>query len=425
MTNQITTLDMGKKFKKTPAGEIPVEWEMLTLGDLAEIRRGASPRPIGDPKFFGEGRGWVRIIDVTRSSKYLRVTEQRLSPLGESNSVQVDPGDVIMSICATIGKPVIVDMKACIHDGFVLFEKLSSQISKDFLFYFLQSKENYLAGKGQPGAQKNLNTSIVAQTEIALPSISEQKKIAEILTAVDKSIEKTRAVIEKTKELKKALMQTLLTRGIGHKKFKKTPVGEIPVEWEARTLGELCLVAPEYGANISAIEFRADCPRYVRITDINEEGILSSADKKSIKPKDAQPYLLGEGDILFARSGATVGKTYLYQKSDGVCAFAGYTIRFKPNPQRLLPEFLSQFTHSQIYYQWVKGMLRAGAQPNINGSEYAGLFLPTPPLYEQKKIAEILTAVDEEIEKEENARKIMEGLKKGLMQALLTGKVRV
>lgn len=201
-------------------------------------------------------------------------------------------------------------------------------------------------------------------------------------------------------------------------KLKKTPAGEIPVDWEAWTLGEMCLRTPEYGANVSAIEFKPEWPRYVRVTDIDDAGVLSSTDRKSIKVEDAKQYLLGVGDIIFARSGATVGKTYLYRKSDGPCAFAGYTIRFSPDPQRLLPEFLFQFTHSQLYYQWVKGMLRAGAQPNINGSEYSGLLLPIPPLREQKKIAEILSAVDAAIDKTNAVIEKAEILKLGLMRQL-------
>jgi len=203
-------------------------------------------------------------------------------------------------------------------------------------------------------------------------------------------------------------------------KFKKTPAGEIPVDWEARELGDLCVNKPEYGANVSAIEFQEGLPRYVRITDINDNGTLISTGVKSIRKEDAKGYQLGDGELIFARSGATVGKTYLYRKSDGPCAFAGYTIRFKPNPSYLLPDFLFQFTHSSFYYQWVKGVLRAGAQPNINGSEYSGLILPVPPIKEQDRIISILSSVDalaskisEEIEKTKE-------LKKGLMHQLLT-----
>jgi type I restriction enzyme S subunit len=166
-------------------------------------------------------------------------------------------------------------------------------------------------------------------------------------------------------------------------------------------------------------------PRYIRITDITEDGELLTSTWQSIKREFAEPYILKEGDFLFARSGATVGKTYWYRNRDGECAFAGYMIRFKPNPMQLLPDFLFQYTHSNFYYNWVKGMLRAGAQPNINAQEYSNMPLPRPLINEQKQIADILSSIDNELQKEANHKKRLELLKKGLMQVLLTGKIRV
>ena len=117
-------------------------------------------------------------------------------------------------------------------------------------------------------------------------------------------------------------MQHLLTRGIGHQKFKKTEIGEIPEEWEVKLLGDLCVGKPEYGANVPAIDRNDHLPRYIRITDVTEDGKLSAATWQSIKQDAAGPYLLNKGDFLFARSGATVGKTYLYREEDGLSAFA-------------------------------------------------------------------------------------------------------
>ena len=94
------------------------------ISDFCDIRRGASPRPINDPRYFGGKVGWVRISDVTASRRFLRKTKQYLSPLGEANSVRVYPGDIVMSICGSVGCPIIVDMDACVHDGFVHFFNL-------------------------------------------------------------------------------------------------------------------------------------------------------------------------------------------------------------------------------------------------------------------------------------------------------------
>jgi type I restriction enzyme S subunit len=126
--------------------------EKSKIGNHAKIRRGASPRPIGDPMYFGGTVGWVKISDVTSAKKYLRKTAQYVSPLGESLSVRVDCGDLIMSICATVGRPVIVDMPACIHDGFVQFYDVHND-DKEYMYYLLQFHEKDLERKGQPGTQ--------------------------------------------------------------------------------------------------------------------------------------------------------------------------------------------------------------------------------------------------------------------------------
>ena len=143
MAEQASSLETGVKYKDTPIGKIPVDWEVTSISEISRIRRGASPRPINDSSFFSEtGRGWIRISDVTSTYKYLKKTSQYLSEKGVSKSVKVNPGDLIMSICATIGKPVIIDIEACIHDGFVLFSDLSKKVDTEYLFYFLQRTEN-------------------------------------------------------------------------------------------------------------------------------------------------------------------------------------------------------------------------------------------------------------------------------------------
>jgi type I restriction enzyme S subunit len=200
------------EFKQTELGEIPKTWEIKKIDEICNVVRGASPRPIGDPTYFSEkGRGWIRISDVTSTYKYLQETTQYLSEKGVSKSRKVDPGDLIMSICATIGKPIILDMKACIHDGFVLFDGLSNEVDKEFLFYLLQSKETDFIGKKQVGTQGNLNTTIVGKTKIILPPMEEQKKITEICRKCDDKIFMEKKNKEKMNNVKNGLMQALLS----------------------------------------------------------------------------------------------------------------------------------------------------------------------------------------------------------------------
>jgi len=203
------------RFKETKIGRLPKEWEVKRIGDFSKVRRGASPRPIADQRYFSKsGRGWIRIADVTSSNKKLRKTKQFLSELGVSKSVPVNPGDLIMSICATIGRPIIVDMKACIHDGFVQFYDFNSSIEIEYFYYLLQLLENHFVATGQAGTQKNLNTDIVRRTYVPVPQFEEQRFIAQLLSTVDDKIEKEGAFMTQLKQLKKGLMQVLLTGNI-------------------------------------------------------------------------------------------------------------------------------------------------------------------------------------------------------------------
>ncbi len=213
LMQQLFTQGIGHtEFKETKIGRIPEEWEINRIGRISEVRRGASPRPIRDPKYFAEkGRGWIRISDVTASFKYLTRTTQYLSDLGVSKSVIVNPGDLIMSICATIGKPIILDMKACIHDGFVLFKNVKPEVKLEFLFYLLQNWENKFKDMKQMGTQGNLNTSIVKNFRIPVPSLQEQKKISLVLSNIDSNLKNESDKLKQTKQAKKALMQDLLT----------------------------------------------------------------------------------------------------------------------------------------------------------------------------------------------------------------------
>jgi type I restriction enzyme S subunit len=195
---------------------------------------------------------------------------------------------------------------------------------------------------------------------------------------------------------------------------------EIPEEWRRVRLIEVCSKKPEYGAAVSAIEKNPELPRYIRITDLNEDGSLREEEWKSISENDANDYLLNEGDIIFARTGATVGKTYLYQKKDGKCAFAGYLIRFITDKTKLNPNFLFYYTHFSNYWKWLKSIQTWGVQPNVNAEQYSKMPILLPPINEQQKIASILSNVDSLIQQTQKEIEQTQRLKKGLMQKLLT-----
>ena len=161
------------------------------------------------------------------------------------------------------------------------------------------------------------------------------------------------------------------------------------------------------------------------VTDIIDGGGLDPTSRASITVRDAAPYLLAKGDLLFARSGATVGKTYLYDPSDGPSAHAGYVIKFQIDSSRAMPRYVFWWTQSHFYWHWVAASIRQGAQPNINAQEYGKHQVLVPPLPEQERVVIEVDAVNYRLLREQATLSKLELLKQGLMQDLLTGRVRL
>ena len=161
-------------------GDVPEHWEVRRVKTLSKVKRGSSPRPIDDPKYFdltGE-YAWVRIADVTASNHYLEETTQKLSALGQSLSVRLEPGSLFLSIAGSVGKPIITRIKCCIHDGFVYFPDLKD--NEEYLYQILSTPSPFF-GLGKYGTQLNLNTDTVGGIQVAWPPLWERNHITEFL----------------------------------------------------------------------------------------------------------------------------------------------------------------------------------------------------------------------------------------------------
>lgn len=300
--------------------------------------------------------------------------------------------------------------------------------------HYRVNRDDYWPRSGS--AQPFIKPRDVGDCWIAYPPLGEQRKIADILGAIDAALRETERLVAKLKLVKQGLLHDLLTRGIDDngelrnpdrhpEQFKDSPLGRIPNDWNAERLGALSRGGGIYGSNVPALPFDPALPRYVRITDMSDDGILSTETLASITHEQAAGSLLAEGDLLFARSGATVGKTHLYRSSDGLCAHAGYVIRFQIHPERADPEFVYQWTKSAMFSAWVGRTLRQGAQPNINATEYARHVVPCPPVTEQRRIAHLLRTLDLNLQLELDSWRKLRLLKQALMDDLLTGCIRV
>ena len=216
LMQELLTKGIGhKEFKQTEIGKIPKEWKVMKLKDVAEIRRGASPRPKGDPRYFGGVIPWIKISDLSKYKEgiYLTNTDDTVTEEGKKKSVYVEDGFLIVSNSGTIGEPAIVKTGkgGCIHDGFIFVKPKDSKLSKYFLYYFFESKKSELKARAQKGTQGNLNTSIWKSIKISIPPSSEQQKISKVLLTIDEKLKTERKKREKLERIKKALMDLLLT----------------------------------------------------------------------------------------------------------------------------------------------------------------------------------------------------------------------
>ena len=208
--------------------------------------------------------------------------------------------------------------------------------------------------------------------------------------------------------------------------YKQTEVGVIPEDWNVHTLRRCLSAQPDYGINAPAVPFSDRLPAYIRITDITEDGRFSPEKPVSVKRADADRYYLNDDDIVFARTGASVGKSYLYKPNDGKLVFAGFLIRVNPDAAKLVPAYLAGYVTTGAYWNWVRLMSMRSGQPGINGKEYGQLPIPLPPtLDEQRAIAGALSDVDALIGALDKLIAKKRDLKRAAMQQLLTGQTRL
>jgi type I restriction-modification system DNA methylase subunit/restriction endonuclease S subunit len=166
----------------------------IPIRNLCKVRRGASPRPAGDPKYFGGNKYyWLKISDVPKDKKYTESAQEYVTEEGKNKSVLIKAGDIILTNSgATLGYPSILKVDACIHDGFLWFESLSPDIDKEYLFYVFKANRDKLFALAQTGTQPNLNTDLVGDFEIPLPSLKTQRQIVEKLDRQMQALESVR-----------------------------------------------------------------------------------------------------------------------------------------------------------------------------------------------------------------------------------------
>ena len=391
--------------------ELPKGWKEVKLSDLAEIQSGGTPSRSNTAYWNGD-IPWVKISDI--KGKYVTETEEFITEEGLMNSSakMFERGTILFSIFATIGKVAILDIDATTNQALVGL-KNNELVDKSFLVYALIELSERISNLGKGVAQKNINISILKDVRIPLPTLAEQKQIAEKLDKLFDQIETIKKASNRIPELLKNFRQQVLTYAVTGKLIESTP--------EPRMLGEL-IDELKYGTSKKA-DYDIEGFPVLRIPNLNN-GEIDSSDLKYL-PLDDKEYnqlALQEGDILVIRSNGSlsiVGQCAIVRKECENWVYAGYLIRIRCTHE-LLPEYLNYIFQSyQVRKQIVEKSHSMSGVNNFSADKIKQLEIAWYPVEVQKQIVDKLNSIFgklNEIEKQYNT--LCEKLEK-LPQTLL------
>jgi type I restriction enzyme, S subunit len=396
------------------------EWKKIKLGDLFQLTSGRTKRlkdlhEYSDenpyPVYGGNGiNGYTdefllenEVIVIGRVGEYCGVVHKTSGP-------------------------------SWITDNALYTKEFKQDVNLDFLKNLLEFHD--LSKLRNKSGQPLVSQKPIYEYEVKLPTLPEQRKIAAILSSVDEAIEKTEAIIEQTEKVKKGLMQQLLTKGIGHTKFKKTEIGEIHEEWEVRRLDDIF----EFygGMPFSRSVLGDEGAFYLHYGDIhkmNKSAFDTSIDSSwlprlDISKEEIREYsLLKTGDIVFADASEDtegIGKSVVIINDENKPFISGlHTIIAKEKEATLDNGYKEYcFSNPLVRKQFIK--IATGATVyGISKTSIKLIKIPVPPIEEQRTIAKTLKGLDNKIQNEKEKLEPLINIKKGLMQVLLTGKVRV
>ena len=395
-------------------------WEQRKLGELSrsfEYGLNAAAK-----EYDGQNK-YLRITDIDDTSRQF-VSADITSPdanLAEADNYRLSDGDVLFARTgASVGKTYLYKKSDGLvyFAGFLIRAKIKESVSAGFIFQntLTRSYERYIAITSQRSGQPGVNAQEYAEYQLMLPELFEQEKIAKLLEALDTLITLHQRKYEKLVNIKKSMLDKMFPQNgasVPEIRFKG-----FTDPWEQRKLGELSR-SFEYGLNAAAKEYDGQ-NKYLRITDIDDTSrqfVSADITSPDANLAEADNYRLSDGDVLFARTGASVGKTYLYKKSDGLVYFAGFLIRAKIK-ESVSAGFIFQNTLTRSYERYIAITSQRSGQPGVNAQEYAEYQLMLPELFEQEKIAKLLEALDTLITLHQRKLEKLQNIKKSCLEKM-------
>lgn len=411
---------------------VPDGWKVVSIKHISSFI-GSGITPKGGQKIYKKTGiplirsqnvhfGGLRLDDVAYITEEIHATMER---------TRLCAGDVLLNITgASIGRCSYIPEnfgEGNVNQHVCIIRCFTEIAFYQYINFFLESVNGQKQIQAlQAGLSREaLNYQQVKEIKITLPPLHEQKKIAAILSSVDEANASTQAVIDQTRKVKQGLLQQLLTKGIGHTRFKESAIGEIPKAWEVLKIGDL-LDSSVYGISKNLSDDDTGVP-VLRMGNIQDNRLdFTSLKYANLSNENQENVLLKSGDILFNRTNSKdlVGKVALV-KEDRPLSFASYLIRLRTNC-KAKPEWLFRRLAANDMQSLLRSIATPGvSQVNINPTRMRELLVAVPPLNEQLAIAKVGEDFDNALESYETKLHQIVKIKRGLMQDLLTGRIRV
>lgn len=362
--------------------------EYKKLGEVSNVQRGASPRPISNYiSKTGEGTPWIKIGDIAPGSKYVEKTEEKIVEDGVNKSRLLHTGDFILSNSMSFGRPYILKIDGCIHDGWASISNFSQFLNSDYLYHLLNSNDvqHYWKSQVNTGSVSNLNSEIIKSTEIPVPPIEVQEKIVEVLDTFTSLISELQDELQARKQQYEYYRNQLLS-------FKDYS----NVEW--KTINDICLNTSSGGTPLtSKKEYYGGNIPWLRTQEVNYNEIWDTEIKITQEAvKNSSAKLIPINCVIVAMYGATIGRVCINKiplTTNQACR------NLEINPKIALYKYVFQW----LSHNYVKlKSLGEGTQTNMNSTKLLKFEIPIPPLPEQQRIVDILDKFEELVNDKEH-----------------------
>ena len=360
------------------------EWKKVKLGDICEVITGNTPLKKIEEYWNKDEVPFITPPELKYEGINYITPNIYVSKIGAKQGRIIPKNSICVCCIGSLGKLGILKEDAITNQQINSLTLKDKNVDLLYLYFYLKTIKNNLESIASSTTVKIINKSSFEKIEINLPSLEIQKKLSKKLELLENNIQLRKSQLNSLNELSKSLF----IKFFGNPEYNEKG-------WSFSSLKDISLCKGEYGSNKPAINYNGGY-RYIRITDITTNGELKK-DKVGVLDEEieAQKYLLKENDILFARSGATVGKNFFYNKKYGKCIFAGYLIRFQLNAHLVSTTYLKKFLETNYYWNWVKNCQNIVAQPNINAKQYGeDLKIMLPPIKLQNKFSEVIEKIE-------------------------------